>query len=277
MRKCLLSITLFVIPLITNANSDYSSLIKGKWELTYSGKYGSPVHTNVEFKDDGTFSYTSSKEGEANYEEHGEYRVDGDILYEHFSDEEDWSRSKILLLNNMSLSLQDLKGDKLSGEPYGYIRMNPNPPTTINPFLIGKWKIKEKHGYVHTHVEFKSDGTFSYTSTDDQSYEEHGIFCIDGNILYQIYSDERDWLLSQIIKIDETTLIVIDLQGDGITTHGSESEYTRTSNYTKINSNYMYHNRLDTYTLNGVRTESPRKGLNILKMIDGTTKKVIIK
>ncbi len=277
MRKCLLSITLFVIPLITNANSDYSSLIKGKWELTYSGKYGSPVHTNVEFKDDGTFSYTSSKEGEANYEEHGEYRVDGDILYEHFSDEEDWSRSKILLLNNMSLSLQDLKGDKLSGEPYGYIRMNPNPPTTINPLLIGEWKIKEKHGYVHTHVEFKSDGTFSYTSTDDQSYEEHGIFCVDGNILYQMPSDEQDWGLSQILKLDETTLVVIDLKGDGVTAHGSESEYIRESNSTDIRNRCMINKTMDIYTLKGVRTKSPSKGLNIIKNSNGTTKKIIIK
>ena len=268
---------MFVIALITNANSDYSSLIKGKWELTYSGKNGSPVHTNVEFKDDGTFSYTSSKEREAYYEEHGEYRVDGDILYEHFSDEEDWARSKILLLNNMSLSLQELKGDKLSGEPYGYIRMNPNPPTTINPLLIGEWKIKEKHGYVHTHVEFKSDGTFSYTSTDDQSYEEHGIFCVDGNILYQMPSDEQDWGLSQILKLDETTLVVIDLKGDGVTTRGREYEYIRESNLTDIRDRSVINKTMGIFTLNGDKLQTPSKGINIIKNSDGTTKKVLIK
>lgn len=258
-----------------NANSDYSSLIKGKWELTYPGKKRSFVHTHVEFKDDGTFSYTSSKE--AYYEEHGKYRVDGDILYEHYSDEEDWSRSKILLLNKMTLSLQELEGEKLSGEPYGYIRMNPNPPTTINPLLIGKWKIKERHGYSHTHVEFKSDGTFSYTSTDSQSYEEHGIFCVDGNILYQMFSDERDWGLSQILKLDETTLVVIDLKGDGVTTSGKEYEYIKESNFTDIRDRYMINKTVGIFTLKGDKLQNPSKGINIIKNSDGTIKKVLIK
>lgn len=91
--------------------SDNKSLIVGKWKVVG----GSPLRaTHIEFKKDGSFSYTSAEE--PNYEEHGNYIIEGDILYEHFSNEpkDDWGMSKITLLNNISLNLQVLKD---SGEP----------------------------------------------------------------------------------------------------------------------------------------------------------------
>ena len=87
-----------------NGGNSYKSLIIGKWKV--SGE-SSLVATHVEYKKDGTFSYTSTKR--PTYEQHGLYKIDGDILYEMFSDEDDWEMYKISLLNSMSLIYQYIK------------------------------------------------------------------------------------------------------------------------------------------------------------------------
>ena len=98
--------------------NNYKSLIIGKWELSNR----TSKHTHLEFKSNGTFSYTSSKE--ADYEQHGEFKIDGDILYQHFSRENDWEMSKILLLNSMTLTMQNFDGANLKASPYTYSRVN---------------------------------------------------------------------------------------------------------------------------------------------------------
>ena len=84
-----------------------------------------------------------------------------------------------------------------------------------NSLIVGKWKLtySGKSSPVHTHVEFKADGTFSYTSSERPDYEEHGIFRIENNILYELFSNEKVWGLSKIVSIDSSSLIFLSCEG----------------------------------------------------------------
>lgn len=102
--------------------NNYKSLIIGKWKV--AGDY-SMIATHVEYKKDGTFSYTTTKEEWSGYEEHGIYKIEDDILYEKFSDENDWSMNKIILLNSISLMYKEIKDNgELSKITYNFQREN---------------------------------------------------------------------------------------------------------------------------------------------------------
>ena len=98
---------------------DYASLIIGKWKMTS----GDAVATHVTYKGDGTFEYTSAEDG--SYKEVGKYKIDGNKLYEMYSDEDEWAISDILLLNSMTLSVQELEADGVtpSGKKFAYQRV----------------------------------------------------------------------------------------------------------------------------------------------------------
>lgn len=94
--------------------------IVGSWRLTTNTGF---IHTNVTFTENGKCSYTSTED--TGYEEHGDYKIIDDILYQMASDENDWEMSKILLLNEETLTLQDLEDDGVTftGKPYSYKRI----------------------------------------------------------------------------------------------------------------------------------------------------------
>jgi hypothetical protein len=242
----------------------------GKWKHTTEDGY---KHTHLELNEDGTFRYTSVDD--PGYNEYGIYRVEGDIMYQKFSDEDDWGMSLILLNNPMSLALQEYNGIEVDDETAGYIKENPEPPTETNPLLIGKWELTAQNGYKHTHVEFKSDGTFSYTSASDETYEEHGIFRVEDDILYQMFSDEDDWELSKIISLDGENLILVELKNDGVNCYDEVDKYKKVS--TGINSVTTRSEIQNVYSIEGIIIKELRKGINIVKMKDGTTKKVLVK
>lgn len=75
-----------------------------------------------------------------------------------------------------------------------------------NSLIIGKWKLVTNDGSIHTHLEFKSDGTFEYTSTKETGYKEVGVYKIESGILSQMFSDEDDWNKSKITELTKTTL-----------------------------------------------------------------------
>lgn len=103
--------------------NNYKSLIIGKWKLKNDDNYYTTIATHVEFKKDDTFSWTSTKE--PYYEEHGVYKIDGDILYWLMSDEDDWGMSKIILLNSMSLIYKEIKDNgELSKTAYSFQKEN---------------------------------------------------------------------------------------------------------------------------------------------------------
>ena len=71
------------------------------------------VHLNIQLLED---SY---------YNEVGKYKKDGNKLYEMYNDEEEWIINDILLLNSMTLSVQELEADGVTptGQKYSYQRV----------------------------------------------------------------------------------------------------------------------------------------------------------
>lgn len=97
----------------------------------------------------------------------------------------------------------------------------------ILPSIVGTWKLTLDYGWVHTHITFTQDGKFSYTSTDELDYEEHGTYKIVDNLLYQMFSDEDEWALAQILLLNTETLTLQDLDDDGVTPSGKPYSYQR--------------------------------------------------
>ncbi|MBK5721565.1 hypothetical protein JGH11_11850 [Dysgonomonas sp. Marseille-P4677] len=121
-------ITLLLLATLTlsfNACSDDNddqteeSLIIGKWKENKTS-----LSDIVEFKNNGTFQYTSSTDSD--YEEHGKWKIEsGDKLYMLFSDEDEWGISKIHDVNSISLVLEDYNSEgNLDGEKMIFQRMN---------------------------------------------------------------------------------------------------------------------------------------------------------
>ena len=98
----------------------------------------------------------------------------------------------------------------------------------IASLIIGKWKMTSGDA-VATHVTYKGDGTFEYTSTEDSSYKEVGKYKIDGNKLYEMYSDEDEWIISDILLLNSMFLSVQELEADGVTANGNKFAYQRVS------------------------------------------------
>ena len=96
----------------------------------------------------------------------------------------------------------------------------------ITPSIVGTWKLTVDKGYTHTHVTFTKDGTFSYTSTDELD-EEHGTYKIVDNLLYQMFSDEDEWVIGEILLLNSETLSIQDLDDDGVTPRGKPYSYQR--------------------------------------------------
>lgn len=97
----------------------------------------------------------------------------------------------------------------------------------ITPSIVGTWKLTVDKRYTHTHVTFTKDGTFSYTSTDELDYEEHGTYKIVDNLLYQMFSDEDEWVIGEILLLNSETLSIQDLDDDGVTPRGKPYSYQR--------------------------------------------------
>ena len=96
----------------------------------------------------------------------------------------------------------------------------------IASLIIGKWKMTSGDA-VATHVTYKNDGTFEYTSTEDSSYKEVGKYKIDGKKLYEMYSDEEEWIINDILLLNSMTLSVQELEADGVTPTGQKYSYQR--------------------------------------------------
>lgn len=92
--------------------------------------------------------------------------------------------------------------------------------------IIGKWKMTSGDA-IATHVTYKNDGTFEYISTEDSSYKEVGKYKIDGNKLYEMFSDEDEWIISDILLLNSMTLSVQELEADGVTPSSKKYAYQR--------------------------------------------------
>ena len=96
----------------------------------------------------------------------------------------------------------------------------------IASLIIGKWKMTSGNA-IANHVAYKNDGTFEYTSTEDSSYKEVGKYKIEGNKLYEMYSGEDEWIISDILLLNSMFLSVQELEADGVTPNGKKFAYQR--------------------------------------------------
>lgn len=90
--------------------------------------------------------------------------------------------------------------------------------------IVGKWKVLEE-GYTNDRYEFKSNGTFDYYHADDK-YHEVGKYKIESGKLYQMYSDEEDWIIYQIVELNSISLITEEFRENG-TLSGYRESYQR--------------------------------------------------
>ena len=63
--------------------------------------------------------------------------------------------------------------------------------------------------------------------TDELDYEEHGTYKIVDNLLYQMFSDEDEWVIGEILLLNSETLSIQDLDDDGVTPRGKPYSYQR--------------------------------------------------
>lgn len=62
---------------------------------------------------------------------------------------------------------------------------------------------------------------------EDSSYKEVGKYKIDGNKLYEMYNDEEEWIINDILLLNSMTLSVQELEADGVTPTGQKYSYQR--------------------------------------------------
>lgn len=92
--------------------------------------------------------------------------------------------------------------------------------------IIGKWK--ELGTNTTKILEFKSNGTFEYTDSEDADYKEVGKWKIESdNKLYFLFSDEDTWWASKIHEVNSTSLVLEEYLEDNTTLSGSKDSYQR--------------------------------------------------
>jgi hypothetical protein len=255
---------------IETFGTNYKEKIIGNWKLVTNRNFS---HTNVIYHSNNTFVYTSTDN--PSYQENGRYEIYGGILYEYFHNNV-CTTSRILLINNMSLVLQEDEDGIPYGKPYAYTRIDPDPPADINPLLIGKWELTSPSGAVHTHLEFEEDRTFKYTSTKWSYYYEEGKFRVEEDLLYQLFYGKDDWSYCKILNLTETSLTLGEIDDDYITVC-KEYKYKKVSGSSGIDSPASIPEINTIYSIEGIKNATLQKGINIIKMNDGTIKKVLIK
>lgn len=90
--------------------------------------------------------------------------------------------------------------------------------------IVGKWKVMEDK-YSNDRLEFKSNGTFDYYHAE-WKYSEVGKYKVESGKLYQMYSDEEDWIIYQIIELNSISLITEEFRENG-TLSGYRESYQR--------------------------------------------------
>ena len=239
------------------------SPIVGKWKFLWSTPYISFIMTQLEFKADGTFSYTS--DNNPDYDEHGVFKIEGDLLYQKFSDEDDWELSRIKTVDSNYMKLIDLRddGSEELGELYflrDYIRGS-------NETLTGTWLGCSKHDSTNYYEEwvFNSDGTGTSKEWRDGSNRvstETFTYTVSGSSIIIDWGDGSPETYDYSISGVTLTL----------TRYEKSWTYYKQGVDTSIRSIKIDKGEDEIYSLRGEKLKSPQKGINI---IGG--KKVLVK
>lgn len=247
--------------------TEIDSQIVGEWEFLWVTPYKSYRMTHVEFKSDGTFSYTSTNKPD--YEEHGIFKIEGDILYQKFSDEDDWELSRIKNLEPNYLTLIGLSDDGLS-------------------------ELREL--YFHRDIVGESDVTLTgtwlgcFVNNESNKYKQW-IFNPDGTGSMTEWFDIKDQKTETFTYTLTDTTITIDW-GDGSPEIYDYSISGTTLTLSRFEKSWKYYKqdvisgvlsikadkyKSQIYSIGGKKLNALTKGINIIRMNDGTIRKVIIR
>lgn len=231
------------------------SPIVGKWKFLWSTPYASFRMTHVEFKADGTFSYTSADKSD--YEEHGVYKIEEDVLYQMFSDENDWELSRIKSADSNYLTLIDLSDDGLEELRELYF-LNENNSGSNEP-LTGTWLGSYSYGTTNYYEQwiFNSDGTGSSTEWHDGSSRistEPFTYTVSGSSIVIDWGDGSPETYEYSISGVTLTL----------SRYEQSKKYYKQGIETRIHSIKLDKGDNEIYSLRGEKLKSPRKGINII-------------
>ena len=247
---------------------DPNPLLIGIWDYMWSSPFKSFILTNAEFNADGTFYYTSVND--LDYKDYGVYRVEGDMLYEMYDNEGDWEMSKIKTLESNYLVIAEIASDGLSEKRELFFHRNNSGES--NTTLTGTWlgcTVSDRHNRFEQWT-FNDDRTGSMT----------------------IWEEEKDNMSSVPFTYTVTESSITIDWSDRVPETYQYTIYGSTLRLVKGNKSMLYYkqggetgirsvsseNEIDCiYSLRGVKIKNPSKGINIIKMKDGTVKKVLIK
>ena len=220
---------------VTNTDEDNKAILaslKGTWDMVkcYGWEYNDHnIKEDWEESVAGEYIFFEDKDGNGGYNNG----------YQTYYFASSITNNKLILRNSEWLSGKSVTITKLtdtelhitatdasSEENYEMEKRN-NGDGVITSSIVGTWKLITKINQTATHVTYKNDGTFQCTSTADAGYEEHGRYKIDGTKLYEMMSDEEDWIPSEILLLNSITLTLQGLEDDGVTLYGKPYSYQR--------------------------------------------------
>lgn len=142
--------------------------------------------------------------------------------------------------------------------------------------IVGSWQctasIDKSGGKTYTDymknqvLTVNLDGTYSSTSKE----MGNGTYTIQGNTFTAKSSSGRTFTAT--VTLDGDTMIM-----DGKTSDGITFKYTLKRVGTNISDFTLEEIPVTIYDLNGIRISQPQRGVNIIRMGNGTTRKVLVK
>ena len=256
-----------IVALEGKGTDDDKTQLVGKWEFLWVTPYKSYRMTHVELKSDGTFSYTSTDKPD--YEEHGTYKIEGDILYQMFSDEDDWELSRIKSVDSSFLTLTDLSDDGSSELRELFFHRENSAENDAS--LIGTWEgcyVNKERNYFEQWI-FNTDGTGTMTEwrDDKEKKTEKFTYTLSGSSINVDWGDGSPEIYDYSISGLTLTLSRFDMSW----------KYYKRGESTGIRSVKSDNEIVDIYSLRGEKLNNLSKGINIIRSKDGQTKKVFVK
>lgn len=226
--------TTAILTVSSNEEENKSTLarLEGTWDMLkcYGWEYNDQnIKENWEESVAGEYIFFEDKDGNGGY--YSGYQtyyfassVDGDKLILRNSE---WLYGKIITITKLTDTELHITATDADSEENYEMQKRGDGNQVITSSIVGTWTLITKRDQKATHVTYKNDGTFQYTSTGNTNYEEHGKYKIEGTNLYEMFSDEEDWISSKILLLNSITLTLQDLEDDGVTLYGKPYSYQR--------------------------------------------------
>lgn len=226
--------TTAIVTVSSNEEENKAALarLEGTWDMLkcYGWEYNDQnIKENWEESVAGEYIFFEDKDGNGGY--YSGYQtyyfassVDGDKLILRNSE---WLYGKIITITKLTDTELHITATDADSEENYEMQKRGDDNQVITSSIVGTWTLITKRDQKATHVTYKNDGTFQYTSTGNTNYEEHGKYKIEGTNLYEMFSDEEDWISSKILLLNSITLTLQDLEDDGVTLYGKPYSYQR--------------------------------------------------